>query len=583
MNPNAIEDFYPLSPMQEGMLFHTLFEPGSDLYLNQYAFRIRGVLDEAALRRAWQGVVARHPVLRTAFAWEKVERPLQVVRAGVELPWETVDWRGEAGAAGPARLETLLAADRARAFELNRAPLMRITLARSAERAWYMVWSHHHLLLDAWSGPLVLREVFALYRAEVEGRPAELPPTRPFRDYVAWLERQDLAGAEAYWRRTLAGLAAATVLGVERSGGRGVGEMQAGVPAAATARLRMLARERRLTLGTLVQGAWALLLGRYSGSGDVVFGATVSGRPPELAGVEEMVGLFINTLPVRVAVDPAAPVLGWLEGIQAGQAELREFEYSPLAQVQKWSEVPAGQPLFEQILVVNTPGEEGADEPFAGIMVEPVRAVEKTNYPLTVEARTGARITFHVEYDRARFEDGAAERLLEHLARLLEGLGSGAGLRLGEVEMLDEAERRQLLREWNDTARPLPSEDTVDALVGRRAAGAPGAPAVVFGRTVLGYRELDARASRLAHALRRRGVGPEARVGICLERSAEMVVALLGVLRAGGACVPLDPGYPDERLAWMLEDSGASLVLADGRSAGRFGAGAGVVDMDAER
>ena len=335
MNKNNIEDIYPLTPMQKGMLFHTLSAPESGVYFQQLVYTLHGDFDVSAFIRAWQRVVERHPILRTLFLWEQRDQPLQVVRRRVKLPWVQHDWRGLSPAEQQERLEVFLDADRDRGFELSRAPLMRLSLIQVAEDVYHFIWSRHHLLLDMWSGSLVREEVFAFYQAFQRGEVLHLEPARPYRDYITWLRRQDLSRAEVFWRQRLKGFTAPTVLGVDRApGGLSAqeityGKQQLRLSRAATATLQSLAREQRLTLNTLVQGAWALLLSRYSGEEDVAFGATVSGRPPDLAGVESMVGLFINTLPVRVQVAADDSLLPWLNRLQSQMVELRQYEVQP--------------------------------------------------------------------------------------------------------------------------------------------------------------------------------------------------------------------------------------------------------------
>ncbi|MCP4662962.1 MAG: amino acid adenylation domain-containing protein, partial [bacterium] len=306
----GIEDVYPLSPTQQAMLFRTLTEPESAVYFEQSSWSLTGALEVPAFRRAWERVVERHPVLRTAFVWERLERPLQIVHRQAAIPWEVDDWRRLAAGEQETRLAALLEADRRRGFEPTQAPLMRLALLRLGDDRYRFLWSAHHLLLDGWSTPLVLDEVFTFYDAFRRGDELERRRPRPYRDYIAWLEEQDPAAAESFWRRALAGFTRPTPLVMERprnasdDGAACQDELRRWLPARATAALDGFARRQRLTLNTLVQAAWALLLGRYGGEDDVVFGATVAGRPASLAGSESMVGLFINALPVRVRTAP---------------------------------------------------------------------------------------------------------------------------------------------------------------------------------------------------------------------------------------------------------------------------------------
>ena len=349
----GIEDVYPLSSLQSGLLFHSLYAPESGAYFEQVTCTVQGALDVVAFRHAWQTLVDRHAILRTGFIWEGLGEPVQVVHRQVSLPWEEQDWRGLPSTRQQDLLASFSREDRSRGFALDEAPLMRVALLRVTDDAWRLLWSHHHLLLDGWSLPLLLKEVLISYEAHRQGRPAPLERHRPYRDFIAWVQRQDRTSAEAYWRETLKGFRTPTPLVIERSSGRGLdepvvshAEQRQSLSREATKALELLGRRQQLTLNTIVQGAWALLLSRYSGEEDIVFGTTVSGRSAPLAGIETMLGLFINTLPVRVRVPADEDVVSWLRMLQDRLVELRRFEWSPLAQVQGWSEVPARRPAL---------------------------------------------------------------------------------------------------------------------------------------------------------------------------------------------------------------------------------------------
>ncbi|HEU0079782.1 MAG TPA: condensation domain-containing protein, partial [Longimicrobiaceae bacterium] len=503
--PPAIEDVYPLTPLQAGMLFHTLYAPGAQVYVNQYVFSLRGGPDAAALRSAWQEVLGRHPVLRTVFLWESLDRPLQVVHRGATLPWAERDWRSLPRDAQRSELKGYLEADRERGFDLTEPPLMRVALLRMADDEWELVWSYHHLLFDGWSIGLILRDVFALYEASLRGTGPALPRTRPYRDYVAWLQQRDMSEAEGFWRGTLEGFTAPTPLGIDRAaGGEPDGEPSFGyverlLPAGTTAALHRFARRQRLTASTLWQGAWGVLLSRYSGEEDVVFGATVSGREAGLAGMDAMVGLFINTLPVRLEARGGARVGECLERLQAQQVEARQYDYSSLQQVQKWSGVPAGQPLFESIVVFeNHPvwDEVGGGE--NGFRVEGWDRVGRSHYPLTLSVLPGERTSLRLAYDRRRVEGEAVERMAGHLQTLLEALAGDAGRRLAEVPLLPDAERRQLLEAWHGPEVGFGGEPLVHEMVRAQALRTPHATALVAADESLTDAELDRAANRRA-------------------------------------------------------------------------------------
>jgi hypothetical protein len=429
------------------MLFHNLYHPEEDVYVVQFRFTLAGPLSPPALEEAWNRVLAQHPALRTSFHWEKIQAPSQVVHRKVTLPVEVHDLRGR-----EADLERFLADDRKRGFDLTKAPLMRLAVLRTGAEEHVLVWTHHHLLLDGWSVGLVVGQVLALYETAIRGESADLKRARPFRDYIAWLRRQDLAAAEHFWRGELAGFTAPTPLGspTPLPGRTGYGDRSVRLAPAASAALQALAREHQLTLSTVVQGAWALLLARGSGEDDVLFGTTVAGRPADLPGVESIVGLFINTLPARVQVEPDAPLVPWLQRLQERQTAARQYEHSPLFEVQTWSEVPAGTPLFHSLFVFeNFPTADERQAARASLQVREIRQVETSNYPLslavTPPAGKTATLALRVIWERSRFEDVEIVRLQEHLKTLLESFAAGPFWRLSDLAMLTPAERHQAI------------------------------------------------------------------------------------------------------------------------------------------
>jgi hypothetical protein len=455
MKQKDIEDIYPLSPLQHGLLFHTLYASGSGVYVEQFLCHVHGILDVAAFGNSFRKVIDRHPALRTAYRWNDLDRPLQVVYKHVELPFEEHDWRTTPPEAQEERLAGYLRADRERGFMPSRPPLSRLALFRRADDAYDVVWSCHHMVMDGWSMPIVLKEVLEFYDAETYRRELRLPPCPPYRNYIAWLQAQDSTAAEAFWRRTLAGFETPTPLAidaarsgeVEPSSPVSFGEHELRLTPEATARLNQFVRRHRLTLNTLIQGAWSALLSRYSERSDVVFGVTVSGRPTSLARVETIVGLFINTLPLRITVPGSALVIPWLHDVQARLVELRQFEFSSLVQVQQWSDVPRGRPLFESIVVFeNYPLDATLFSRSGGLGVEPVRILEQTNYPLTLVALPGTELLLRLGYDAHRFDATAIRRLLGHLRTLLEGLGAGTDRRLEDLPMLTAVEHEQLVQ-----------------------------------------------------------------------------------------------------------------------------------------
>ncbi|MGI5499875.1 non-ribosomal peptide synthase/polyketide synthase [Lentzea sp. CA-135723] len=547
-----VEDVYPLTPLQEGMLFHGLADPSSTAYFDQVRLRLTGVDDPRALGEAWQRVVDRTPVLRGALEWEGVDRPVQVIRSRVDLPVAHHDLRGLS--------EEDWEPDAAR-LDLRQAPLMRIDLARLSGDEVVLVWTFHHVLLDGWSLAQVFAEVCELYRAITAGRAPEVVTRRPFRDYLRWLDAQDRSEAERHWRGVLAGFSSPTALPYDRSPGRDhATESSTTVPVALTAeqtdRLRHTARRHGLTVNTVVQGAWALLLARHSGESDVVFGTTVSGRPGDLPGVEQIVGLFINTVPARVVVRDDADVIAWLREVQAAQLESRRFDFVSLAELRSFSDVPAGSSLFDSAVVFeNYPLNDVAE--VGGIRATETRARDTTTFALTLSAVLDERLRLDLAYDPHLFDAGTARRLADRLVLVVNSIAEET-----EPALLTEDERHRVLVEWNATDGEVPDATIIDVFQ-ERARSTPDAVALVVGDRSLSFAELNAWANRVAREFVASGVGPERLVALALPRSVEFVVALLAIWKAGGVYLPVDPSLPEDRVEFLLSDADPVLVVRD--------------------
>ncbi|WP_235617310.1 amino acid adenylation domain-containing protein [Streptomyces thermolilacinus] len=553
-----VEDIYPLTPMQQGMLFHTLLEPGSSSYFEQTLLVLDGVTDIQALDRAWQQVVDATPVLRTTIAWQGIEQPVQIVRREAVLPVTVGDWSGLSQEEQRAALEEFTAADERAGIDLSVAPLSRVALFRLSETRVQVVWTFHHILLDGWSLPLVMADLFTAYRG------GALPPRPAFRDYHAWLGEQDTEAAYAYWRDVLAGYDTPVPLPYDRvpddvRAARATERQELDLPAGLSDAVLDFAKRHRLTVNTVVQGAWALLLSAYSGQTDVVFGATTSGRPTDLPDVESTIGIFINTLPVRVHLDPARPVADWLRGIQLQQTESRRHDYLSLARVQAEAGLPADTTLFDSLVVFeNYPVDEDSARAH-GLTVEDVTANEATNYPLTLSAFSGDRVRLVLGYEPKHFDEPTVRGLLDHLGDILRAMTEGADVPLGRMP----GRQDPALAAFQDGGTTEVPGRTVPELFAEQAGRRPDAVAVTGEDGQLTYAELDAEADRLARVLAERGVGPESRVLLLMPRSPRVVVAMLAVLKAGAAYVPVHAAFPADRVAWLLQDTAAAAVVAD--------------------
>jgi amino acid adenylation domain-containing protein/thioester reductase-like protein len=586
MGMQNVEDFYPLSPMQQGLLFHTLSAPDTGVYFNQLVCTLSGQLNIPVFERVWQQVIERHPILRTCFCWKGIKEPVQVVLRQVQLPLKYYNWQDLSSTEQQEKLAAFLESDRTLGIDLTQAPLIRLALIQLSENTYQFVWNTHHLITDGWSTSLLLEEVFKFYTAFCQGKELQLEPPRPYRDYIKWLHKQDLTKAETFWRQTLSGFSAPTNLRIEKSHSsthsqiKNHAAQQIKLSASQTAAMRSLVRQQQITLNTLVQGAWTWLLSYYSGETDVVFGVTVSGRPVTLVGAESMVGLFINSLPLRVQVAANTSVVAFLKHIQAQQAEISQYEYSPLVQVQGWSEVPRGMTLFDSILVFENYPVDTSKRQIDNLEILNVVTDERTNYPLTVTVVPSQELSLEIAYNRERFDDDAITRMLGHLDNLLAGIVANPQQRLSDLPLLAEAEKQTLLVEWNNTQIEYPQDLGIHQLFEAQVEKTPNAVAVVHENQHLTYQQLNQKANQLAHYLRKHGVAPEVLVGICVERSLEMIVGLLAILKAGGAYLPLDPAYPQERLAYMLADAQVSVLLTQESLSANLDTSAKVICID---
>ncbi|MFF7364202.1 amino acid adenylation domain-containing protein [Streptomyces sp. NPDC008125] len=579
MNGFQLEDVLPLTPLQAGMLFHALYDSHAvDVYTAQFVFDLEGTPDVPALRAAVGGLLRRHANLRVGFLHEDLPEPVQAVAARVPVPLEEVDLTGPDGpAAAEERLTVFLAADRTRRFDLATPPLMRFTLLRTAPRHHRLVMTAHHILLDGWSMPLLVRELFELYATG--GDDSALPRVAPYRTYLAWLAQQDRAEALDAWRTALAGIEAPTLLaGRSGPGGRGASasadRLSADLPETlvldldedTTTRLRETARAHRLTLNTLVQGAWGLLLTRLTGRADIVFGTTVSGRPPEIPGVESMVGLFINTVPVRLrpAADDTLATL--LTRLQEEQGRLLGAQFVGLTEIR---EVTGLGELFDTLAVfesypLDAEALRTAQRGLPGLAVTGFSGTDAAHYPLTLTIAPGDTLRITFGHRAAVLGHDEVARTAARMCRLLTVMAEGLDLRADAVSVLLDGERETLLAQAQGAGLPPGATGTsVPEAVARVAARQPDRVAVTGAGEELTYGELLHLSGELAGALTGLGAGTERGVGILLGRSTAQIAASLAALRAGAAYVPLDPRWPAERLARVAEVSSPCVLVVD--------------------
>ncbi|MEV5705534.1 amino acid adenylation domain-containing protein [Actinoallomurus sp. NPDC052274] len=532
-----LEDVLPLSPLQQGLYFHAALDD-RDLYATQLVLDLAGPLDVAALRRAAAALLARHANLRCGFRQRKNGEPVQLVHREVPLPWEEATGDPDAVAER----------ERTRPFDLARPPLLRFTLVPEGPERNRLIVTSHHILLDGWSMPVLAEEFFTLY---LGGEPA---PVTPYKRYLEWLAGRDRTAAREAWGKALDGVEEPTLVAPATAAGPPL------PPRRVTAEVDLdlsAVRRHGLTANTLVQGAWGLLLSRLTGRDDVVFGAAVSGRPPEIPGVERMVGLFVNTVPVRVRIEEERSVAALLTRLQEEQAELFPHQHAGLTEVGR-------MPLFDTMTAFENYPQPG-DIALGDVRLTRVDLFDATHYPLALVAAPlgGGRLWLRLDHRPDAYDDAEAGLLLARVERLLRAMAARPDAPVADLDVLLPGERDRILGDWA-AGPPAAPPRTLPELVETWVERTPDAPAVttVGGSETLTYAELWARAGALAGELAGLGVGPETVVAIALPRSAEFVVSALAVSRAGGAYLPIDPGYPPDRVAYMLDDARPGCVIA---------------------
>ncbi|WP_431042217.1 amino acid adenylation domain-containing protein [Streptomyces sp. P1-3] len=580
----GLSDVWPLTALQSGLLFQSLLtESDLDIYQVQLAFHVDGQVRPERMRAAGQALLDRHANLRTAFVADADGDWVQLVLDGVQLPWRELDLRALPERERDEAFERFLAEDHTDHFDAAAPPLLRLALVRMEDERSELVMTAHHVLFDGWSIPLLMQDLLRLYGSHGDG--TALPKVRGYRDFLGWLSAQDRDAAGQAWRAELAGIDEPTLLAssapaAPTTDATGFDQVEIALSVDETRELVRRAGELGVTVNTVVQGAWALLLGQLTGRQDVVFGTTVSGRPPAVSGVDSMVGLFINTLPVRVPLTGADTLASLVSGMQERQTALLDHHHYGLADIQRATGLPT---LFDTLFVyesypVDQTGLAEANTE-AGIVFTGIRPFSATNYPLTVAIDVGQRAQLSLQYQDDVFDRAYIEDTAQRLLRILRQLTAEPGRVLGTLDVLTPEERENLLNGLNDTAEEVPGT-TVPQLFERQVAAAPDALAMIAGEQSLSYRELNARANRLAHWLIGRGVGPETVVGVALPRSGDVIVALLAVMKAGGVHLPIDPAYPAERISFLLEDALPTLVLTRAEFAAGLPADAEIVELD---
>ena len=573
MKARNLEDVYELLPMQQGILFHTLSAPKSGVYLEQLVFSLRGQIDVEVFRNAWQRIVDRHPIMRTSFHWKNLAKPVQVVHRHAQVHVEVIDWSQHEKAPSDALLESWLQADRLAGFDFTQSPQMRITVFKLVDESCRFAWCFPHLIMDGWSVGLVMQEFVNNYKQlwhgeqNIEVTPHSAAP--PYRHYLTWWKNQDPANVAPYWVEALAGYSAPAKISVGAAGEVGADEatherMEITLESVA-GDLERFVREHQLTMNTMILAAWGLVLSRYYGVNDLIVGATTASRPSEVDNVGAIVGPMIVSLPIRMNLDPESLLVPWLQALQSQQAEVREHEHGSIVQLREWSELPHSVPLFESIIAY-----ENVPFPELSLSEEGLDILDfvydgRPQYPVSMVVFPGPDLPLRIVYDRRRFQAPTIKRMLHHVETVLQNMVKHPVNRLKDISYLTSSERQQVTLWGQGSVSEIERNSGVHRLFERKVKTYAGNVAVCGENSSLTYDELNRQANKLARyllsELQRQGHPVEPVIGVCTDRSSDMVVALLAILKAGGVYLPLDASHPKSRISYSVEDAGAHLVL----------------------
>ena len=554
-----IQAIYPLSPMQEGMLFLSQMNQSSNAYFEQSVYEVQGQIDISLFEKHFNGIVQKYDVLRTAFVADAVVRQVVLARRPVPVHYEDLSQLAEADICQ--RIGAYQREDRSRLFRLDTDPLIRLAVFKRSSDKYTMLLGFHHMIMDGWCMGIITKELFGDYSLRVKGCLEEsiLPP--PYSRYIQWLQQQDKEEAKEYWRSYLEGCENRTIL----PQGKAVAgdayqpeDYNLVLDRKLTARLQGIARDSQVTLNSIIQAVWGILLHRYNNQPDAVFGAVVSGRTPEVKGIEDMVGLFINTIPVRVQCAEDMPFTALIQQLQAATLASETYSYLPLAEIQR--EAPLKEALISHLLAFeNLPEADGGTDD--GLKVKEVGGFDQINYSFGLVIVPGEEIYLRLSYNALAFDKAAVEDMAAQLMRVFEQIAAQPSVMVHSIDILPEGQRRLLLEDFNAALLPVPFHKTVHQLFEEMAAKYPDRIALVYKEEKYTYEQLNRKVNRLARQLRQKGIQPEDMVAILVERGAEIILGSLAVMKAGGAYVPIDPAYPEERIEYMLQDSGAKLLL----------------------
>jgi amino acid adenylation domain-containing protein len=569
IDQSNIEDIYPLSPMQQGMLFHSLLNPESGVYFDQISCDVRGNLNVDLFSKAWQKVVERNTILRTGFLWEELNEPLQYVLGSVPLPFEFLDWSQKSSAECEKDFIILCEEDIKSGFNLNIAPLIRIKLIKINDKEFKMLWSNHHLLFDGWGLQILLKELFYIYDCLSKNIPLKLSDPIPFKDFISWIQNQDADEAQQFWTEKLSGFTEPVRLNFGQVADRSANKIdyllkQFLIDKKLSSDVNNYCKAQHITLNTLARGLWAVLLSKYSGEKDLVFGITVSGRSPEFRGSDEIVGLFINTIPLRVKIDESQKISDWLKNLQLDEAKLRNYEHTSLIDIQKWSGISAEVQLFDNIMVLeNYPVSESFASSGRDLELSNLKFRERTNYPLTFVVTPGQKILIEIAFDTSLIDEIIVENIFKHFTHLLQTVIANSEKPVSSLNILDVKETERLLYSLNETFVDNSGDDCIHKEFEKIAALYPVKIACEDSFGSISYSELNEAANRAANYLLSKGINQEDIVTVIQNKTIDLIISILGILKAGAAYLPIDPSTPSERMNFILNDSKCRWIISD--------------------
>ncbi len=557
-----LQDVYTLSLMQEGILFHALYDKDSAAYFQQMSYEVSGQFDMDIFRSSWNALVRRHDVLRTVFIHKNVPRPLQFVLKDREIDFYTEDISNINDQ--QAYVETFKAKDRQKSFDLSKDMLIRVSVLRQSEQSYHIILSFHHILMDGWCMPIIQSELLEIYAALKAGKQPVLAPLTRYRDYIQWLERQDKQASLAYWANYLSGYEHLATL-PKKQGATSYVLKKSTIEfdKDTSAKLSGLASRQQVTLNTVFQTLWGMLLCLYNNTNDAVFGVTVSGRPPQIQGVERMVGLFINTIPLRIRIEPEQSFDMLVQKVQQDNFSSSSHHYYSLADIQANS--PLKQGLTDHIMVFESfPSDNGIDDNAIGFDIRQTDEFEQTNYDLEITVFPGEQIHVRFGFNAQAFTMSQIETLGRHFSNAVHSVLSNNSVSVHDIEFLDDTEKEFLLDRLNDTYRDYPSDKSIIDLFEKQVKEKPDDIAVISGNQTLSYKTLNERVNRIAHHLRKTyHIKPDDPVGIMADRSEWLIIGILGILKSGAAYIPIDPEYPQERIDYIIENSACKAILTE--------------------